>query len=277
MIPKNIHYVWVGEKEKPPIVISCIESWKKYCPDYKFIEWNNKSLSQIETNNYVREAFESKKWAFVSDYLRLYALYHYGGMYCDTDLEITESLDQFRRHAFFTGFENFKGKFSPLTALMGAEKGNQIIGDLLAEYDTLNFIKEDGLMDLTPNVKRAADYFSKTFGLTEKLCKRNEYFSFSDRSAIYPSFYFCTPQQGKPNYSIHHFNGSWLPNYSRKLLIEIKSEVMRVLNFKILAYHRIKSDSSNFPISEAEQLLLKFPVFPRYGIAILKQKSKSKL
>ena len=71
MIPKKIHYVWVGEKEKPPIVISCIESWKKYCPDYEFIEWNNKSLSQIETNNYVREAFESKKWAFVSDYWNL--------------------------------------------------------------------------------------------------------------------------------------------------------------------------------------------------------------
>ena len=95
MIPKIIHYVWVGNNEKPEIVLKCIESWKKYCPDFEIIEWNNDSLKEID-NKYVSQAFECKKWAFVSDYLRLYALKNFGGFYFDTDLEITNRLDNFK-------------------------------------------------------------------------------------------------------------------------------------------------------------------------------------
>ena len=94
LIPKKIHYVWVGGKEKPDLVKKCIESWKKHCPDYEIIEWNDDVLKKID-NLYVKQAYENKKWAFVSDYLRLWALYHYGGFYCDTDLEITNNIDRF--------------------------------------------------------------------------------------------------------------------------------------------------------------------------------------
>ena len=95
LIPNKIHYVWVGGKEKPDLVKKCIESWKKHCPDYEIIEWNDDVLKEID-NLYVKQAYENKKWAFVSDYLRLYALYNYGGFYFDTDLEITNSIDRFR-------------------------------------------------------------------------------------------------------------------------------------------------------------------------------------
>ena len=85
MIPKIIHYVWVGSAPKSDLILKCIESWKKYCPDYKIREWNNDDVSRID-NAYVKEAFNCKKWAFVSDYLRLYALKTQGGFYFDSDL-----------------------------------------------------------------------------------------------------------------------------------------------------------------------------------------------
>ena len=99
MIPKKIHYVWVGTAEKPDSVIKCIESWKKYCPDYEIIEWGNEEFEKIK-NKYARQAFENKKWAFVSDYIRLYALYNHGGIYLDTDVEITQNIDRFLVHDF---------------------------------------------------------------------------------------------------------------------------------------------------------------------------------
>ena len=108
MIPKMIHYVWVGDKEKPYIVNKCLETWKKYCPDYKIVEWDNNSLVNIN-NRYTEQAFKKKKYAFVSDYLRLYALYHFGGFYFDSDLELTHSIDEFVNYDFITGFENSNG------------------------------------------------------------------------------------------------------------------------------------------------------------------------
>ncbi len=139
MIPKIIHYVWVGDNEKPEIVLKCINSWEKFCPDYKIIQWNKNSFKEID-NLYVKQAFECKKWAFVSDYLRLYALKQYGGFYFDTDLEITNSLDIFLNNNFVSGFENFNGKISPIiTALIGAGKGNSVICELLKEYDDIPF------------------------------------------------------------------------------------------------------------------------------------------
>ena len=133
MIPKKIHYVWVGNQPKSKLVKACIKSWKKYCSDYEIIEWNNDALMNID-NQYVREAFEEKKWAFVSDYLRLYALKTQGGFYCDADLEITNLLDEFLNLDFVTGYENYKGNIAPITALMGASKDNKIITDLLIKH-----------------------------------------------------------------------------------------------------------------------------------------------
>lgn len=103
MIPKVIHYVWVGPTKKSSQAKRCIESWKKFCPDYKIIEWNEKALQSIK-NQYLEEAYEAGKWAFVSDVLRLYALLS-GGIYIDTDVELTGNLDGFLNHSFFMCFE----------------------------------------------------------------------------------------------------------------------------------------------------------------------------
>ena len=106
MIPKVIHYCWFGKKPLPPLAVNCIDSWKKFCPDYEIIEWNEKNFD-INSNTYVREAYENKKWAFVSDYVQLYALYNYGGIYMDTDVQVLKPLDAFLNDQAFSGFEAY--------------------------------------------------------------------------------------------------------------------------------------------------------------------------
>ena len=103
-IPKIIHYCWFGRGEKPEIVKRCINSWKENLKDYEIIEWNENNFD-ININNYVKEAYENKKYAFVSDYVRVYALYNMGGIYFDTDVEVFKSLDEFLQEDSFWGFE----------------------------------------------------------------------------------------------------------------------------------------------------------------------------
>lgn len=104
-IPKVIHYFWFGKKEKPPIYHKCIESWKKYCPDYEIKEWTEDNFD-ININPYVSEAYKKEKYAFVSDYARFYILYNYGGIYLDIDVEILKNIDEFLQEKVFMGFED---------------------------------------------------------------------------------------------------------------------------------------------------------------------------
>ena len=96
MIPKIIHYCWFGRNPKPKLALKCIKSWKKYCPDYEIIEWNEDSFDIESAPLYVRQAYEAKKWAFVTDYVRLYAMTKFGGIYMDTDVEVIKPLDCIR-------------------------------------------------------------------------------------------------------------------------------------------------------------------------------------
>lgn len=222
MIPKIIHYVWVGNSEKPELVHRCIASWKRHLPDYEIKEWGNDSLADVKVK-YVHEAFKMKKWAFVSDYLRLYALHKFGGFYFDTDLEVTASLDRFRSHRYITGFEDFNGNATegyPITALMGAEKENKLIGKMLQEYDSEPFILPDGSLNTLTNTKRITELIRREYSIPEKL-NSSETLQLDDHIIVYPSHFFCTPAPGKENYSIHHFDGSWHENYIRQTLVKI--------------------------------------------------------
>ena len=120
-IPKVIHYCWFGKGKMPVLADKCIKSWKKYCPDYEIIEWNEENFD-INCCDYVREAYENRKFAFVTDYVRLYAMYTYGGIYMDTDVELLKPLDSFLQDAAFIGFEN---KESIATAIIGCNKENK--------------------------------------------------------------------------------------------------------------------------------------------------------
>lgn len=104
MIPKKIHYCWFGGNPLPPLAVKCIESWKKYCPDYEIKEWNESNFD-LNCNEYVREAYEAKKWAFITDVVRLYAMVTEGGIYMDTDVEVLRPLDDLLVYEAVSGFE----------------------------------------------------------------------------------------------------------------------------------------------------------------------------
>ena len=134
-IPKIIHYVWVGNNEKPKDIKRCMETWKKHLKDYEIIEWNEKNFD-IDSNKFVKEAYEARKWAYVSDYIRAYAIYNYGGIYLDTDVLVVESLDSLLDNRAFVGYENPQ---YPFTAVFGAEKNHPFIKDMLDYYDNKSF------------------------------------------------------------------------------------------------------------------------------------------
>ena len=138
MIPKIIHYCWFGGKPLPELACLCIESWKKFLPEYRIIRWDEESFD-INSNTYVKEAYENKKYAFVTDYVRLYALYTHGGIYMDTDVEVRRPLDQFLQHQAFSGFESYH---DIPTGIMASEKGFQGIKDQLDYYNNRHFVKD---------------------------------------------------------------------------------------------------------------------------------------
>ena len=216
MIPKKIHYCWFGRGEKSELILNCIESWKKYCPDYEIIEWNEDNID-VNATLYTKQAYEAKKWAFVSDYARLYALYHEGGLYFDTDVEVLKPMDEFLGEEFFTGFEV---KDSPITAVMGAKSKNIAIKNLLDYYNTAKFVNSDGTLNLLSNTHIITDDFIK------KGVKLNGKKQIVDGITIYPQIVFCpnnfTRIFNKPSdksYTIHHFDQSWKNSKRRDSLI----------------------------------------------------------
>lgn len=219
MIPKIIHYCWFGGNPLPDDAKRYIESWKKYCPDYEIREWNEENFD-ITSIPYVNEAYHARKWAFITDYVRLFALANYGGIYMDTDVEVLRNLDCFLTEPGFSGFERVD---AVPTGIMASEKGNSFICELLSEYDGIHFLKTDGTPDLTTNVVRITNTAVK-HGL-----KLNNKKQTIENFTFYPKDYFC-PKSSRtleinltPNtYTIHHFAGSWdTENQFRRTLKKI--------------------------------------------------------
>lgn len=159
-IPKTVHYCWFGGKEKPELTNMCISSWKKHLPDYEIIEWNENNFD-INMNNFVKEAYEAKKFAFVSDYVRAYVLYNYGGIYLDTDVEVIKPLDQFLDHNVFTGCESDK---YCVTGTIGSTKNHELIKSLLEYYDNKKFRLDNNEYNNTPNTVIITEIIKNKFG-----------------------------------------------------------------------------------------------------------------
>ena len=208
MIPKVIHYCWFGRNPLPPSARKCIESWKKYLPDYEIKEWNEDNFD-LDKYPYVREAYDNRKFAFVTDVVRLYALYNEGGIYMDTDVEVLKSLDPFLHHVAFSGFEN---DTNIPTGIMASEKGGKWAKDNLDYYNNRHFLLPDGNLDLTTNVTTITNYMLK-----HGLQQNNTFQDFSNLITFYPKDYFCPKSYKdgkiyitKNSVCIHHFSGSWV-------------------------------------------------------------------
>ena len=205
-IPKIIHYCWFGGNELTELAKKSISSWKKYCPEYEIIEWNEKNFN-INYNEYVKEAYESRKWAFVSDVARLYALVNYGGIYLDTDVEIIKPIDDLLCNEAFVGFEN---ETKIQTAVLACCKNNDLFIEFLNDYKNLHFVRKDGSFDLTTNVVRITN-ICENYGLKLNNCIQN-----INGLTVLPKDYLC-PKDYLTNhisitnntYVIHHFESSW--------------------------------------------------------------------
>ena len=206
-IPKIIHYCWFGGKPKPELAQKCIKSWKKFCPDYEILEWNEENFDVTTAPMYVQQAYAMKRWAFVSDYVRLKALVEMGGVYMDTDVEVIKSLDPYLKHEAFAGFEN---ESSIQTGLLACEKGFALFRTFLEYYSTAAFIQEDGTVDTTTNVY-----------ILSEICKKHGFVPNGKHQqvqglTIYPKDVFCPVEydtmklkKTRRTVTIHWFSGSW--------------------------------------------------------------------
>ena len=207
-IPKKIHYCWLGRNPKPKSVLKCIESWKKFCPDYEIIEWNEDNLD-ISSHLYSRQAYEAKAWAFATDYFRLWIVYTHGGIYLDTDVEIIKPLDPLLKNKAFMGFENEEMLNTGLG--FGAEAGSAFLAENMKAYDSIAFCNEDGTYNRRPAPEYSTEV-AKCYSLTKDdgkiqqvldlTCYPREYFS--------PKDYFTGRLHVTKNtYSIHHYDSTW--------------------------------------------------------------------
>lgn len=207
MIPKVIHYCWFGGNPKPPIIEKCIKSWKKYCPDYEIIEWNEKNFN-VNCCDYVKEAYEAKKWAFVSDFARLKIVYDNGGIYLDTDVELIKPLENFLKYDSFFGFEDTQHINTGLG--FGSVKHNPVLEVMLDDYLELHFWKPDGTYNTTPCPQ------TNTLSLNKIGIKTDNTFQIIDNNAFFPSDFFnpidyrtMKKNVTQNTVSIHWFNASW--------------------------------------------------------------------
>ena len=215
MIPKKIHFIWVGGKEKPKDILKCMKTWKKHLKDYEIKEWSESNFD-INSHPFTKAAYAAKKWAYVSDYIRAYAIYNEGGIYLDTDVLVLDNFDNFLNNRAFVGFE--RPDF-PFTAAFGAEKGHPLVKEMLDYYDNLDSYSFDFKSNNTISVSDI---------LVEKYnCKKNNKFQIlKEDIAVYPDNILCNPSS--KSVSIHVFNGSWLDDKK-----PLKRKINKVLKLNL--------------------------------------------
>lgn len=209
MIPKKIHYCWFGKNPIPQEYKNYIESWKKYCPDYQIIEWNEDNYD-ISKNKYMKDAYSEKKWGFVPDFARLDIIYNEGGFYLDTDVELLRSLDELRENVAYMGIEGDQITVSPGLGF-GAEPQNGVIKDLRDLYNDLSFYNEDGTLNTRPSPYYATEFFiKKGFEKENKNQIINGFKIYSSEYFAPKDYYSGDVSITEKSISIHQYSMSWV-------------------------------------------------------------------
>lgn len=232
MIPRIIHYCWFGGNPLPELAQKCIASWRKFFPDYEIKEWNETNYD-VRKIPYTAEAYDAKKYAFVSDFARFDILYQYGGIYFDTDVEVIKSLDDIIARGAFAGVER-TGSAGSLNAGLGiaSPAASPIYKEILDSYDKSSFLRSDGSMDLTTVVDRVSAIFKK-HGL-----KDSSEIQTVAGVTVYPADYFCpiNPATGELKITentrtIHHYAATWtIP--LRKKYMKLRNRLSKKIGIK---------------------------------------------
>lgn len=215
MIPKIIHYIWFGGKPYSKKIAKCINSWQKYMPDYEFKLWNENTFDIDNSCKFVKEAYAQKKYAFVSDYVRVYALYKFGGIYLDTDIELIKPIDNAILNTGMCILGTDESGY--LTALMISCAKHPYFEELLNYYNSINFINKNGSLNMEVNntymQQILSNYGYKISNTLQRL---------SNNIHVYPDDYFHARSltSGKLNitkntYSIHWHTITWVPLKTR--------------------------------------------------------------
>lgn len=207
MIPRIIHYCWFGRGEMPQLVKECIASWRLFMPDYEYKLWNEDNFD-VNSVPYVKEAYEARIYAFVSDYVRLWALYNEGGLYLDTDVRVFKPFDELLENKAFAGFEG--SKHQPVgTCVMASEAHGEWVSEMLEAYRGRHFLKPDGSRDMTSNVQLITGIMASN-GFRQdgsEQCYKDLH--------VFPVEYFCPLQttgeyfRTEKTFSEHLGFGSW--------------------------------------------------------------------
>ena len=204
MIPKTVHYCWFGRGEKPKLAQKCIASWKKFCPDYEIIEWNEDNFD-VAMNGYTKMCYEEKKYAFLSDYARLVIVAEHGGLYFDTDVELVKSPDELLSKDAFFGFENEAYVNTGLG--FGSVSHGSVVEAMLAEYDTLLNGKNGTIGCPKSNTKALVKLGLVQNGLEQKV----------QDAVIYPPAFFNPYDSAtgelnrtRETVSVHWYAASWM-------------------------------------------------------------------
>lgn len=226
MIPKIIHYCWLSSDPYPEKIAYCLNSWHKMLPDYEIRLWDLHRFP-LDKSVWVKEAYESKKYAFAADYIRAYALYHFGGIYLDSDVEVIRPYDDLLQLSYFLGFERDEEGYIE-AATMATEPGNPLFKHLLDYYEGRHF-NNNGKLDTTPLpvvMKGIVDsYYS-----IRRIEGVAEWVDADNTLSVFPSDYFSPKDENdrlhltERTYSIHHFAGTWRPalhHRLRKMIISL--------------------------------------------------------
>lgn len=237
MIPKKIHYVWVGGQEKPQAILKCLATWKTHLKDYEIIEWNENNFD-IEANPFAKTAYQAKKWAFVSDYIRAYVIYHEGGIYLDTDVLVLDNFDDFLTHEAFVGYER---PDYPFTAVFGARKGHPFVKKILDDYQDKAFIFDKDNQMKGVNTISVSDILIHDYH-----CRLgNQRQTLKDGIEVYPDDVLCNPSIH--SVAIHVFTGTWMEGdkpWLRKLNMFLKLRIKTQLQASLFR-RLIMQKSSN--------------------------------
>lgn len=221
MIPKVIHYCWFGGNSLPEKYKKYIRTWESFLPGYNIVEWNENNFD-INSCDYVMEAYRAKKWAFVSDYARFKILYENGGVYLDTDVELIKDMSVLIDRGPFMGCEYNDNNSLGLDCLVNpglgfaVESNNELLKEILSEYENRHFIKEGGEYDLTTICEFTTKFFVRDGFKGGKEVERIGEFT------ILPPEYLCPIDNrvGKMfltenTFSIHHYDASWNSKMTR--------------------------------------------------------------